>query len=763
MGAFEKLDASDPLYVGPFRIVARLGEGGMGRVYLGRSKTGRAVAVKVMRPNLAWDRESRRRFAREVSVAHTVSGFFTAGVVAADPDASPPWLATAYVPGISLDRAVSDYGPWPEGSVLALGAGLAEALESIHAAGVVHRDLKPSNVLLSAEGPRVIDFGISVPMEASRLTQTGMAVGTPGFMSPEQLTGDPVGPPSDVFCLGAVLVFTATGTGPFGTGSAPALLYRIVHQEPDLSMLPPMLRSVVARCLAKRPEQRPTASALLDELARRIMAKTSIVEFFAESAWLPADVAQVIRDRVATPLPTPSDIPVDFPRTPPRPEAAEALGAQAAPSRLAVQPAAVPSYANEPEPGAADHPAGGYGGPDLPYRPDGGGPRRGAVTRGRAKTRPARASRRSALRGLAAIGVAAATGVIGWRLLGGGSETEGRGGSAAQPQPTPGDLRWSFTTGGAVNSSPAVVDGVVYVGAGDGMVYAIEAATGRKRWSVKTGGDLGSSPAVVDGVVYVDGGRDVYAIEAATGRKRWSFATRGVVSSPTVVDGVLYAGSGDGHMYAVEATTGRERWSFTTESWVSAPPSVADGVVYVGSGSGRLYAIEAATGRERWSFAMPEYISSSPVVADGVIYVGCWDGKVYALEAATHRKRWSFTTGKDAGSSLAVVDGVVYVGAGDGKVYAVEAATGRERWSLTTGRGNSSTPAVVDGVVYVGGDGGNVTAIDAATGRKSWSFTTGDDVGSSPAVVDGVVYVGSNDGNVYALTAGARRGRKTGS
>lgn len=202
MEAFEPLHADDPRQVGPFRIVARLGAGGMGQVYLGRSKAGRAVAVKVVRPDLAGDSEFRRRFAREVAVARTVSGFFTAGVVAADPDGSPPWLATAYVPGLSLDRAVSEFGPWPEASVLALGAGLAEALEATHGAGVVHRDLKPSNVLLAPDGPRVIDFGISVALEASRLTRTDMVVGTPGFMSPEQLTGDPVGPPSDVFSLG---------------------------------------------------------------------------------------------------------------------------------------------------------------------------------------------------------------------------------------------------------------------------------------------------------------------------------------------------------------------------------------------------------------------------------------------------------------------------------------------------------------------------------------------------------------------------------
>ncbi len=347
MEAFKGLQQDDPQQVGPFRVVARLGAGGMGRVYLGRSKTGRAVAVKVVRPDLAEDREFRRRFAREVAVARSVSGFFTAGVVAADPQSSPPWLATAYVPGVSLDRAVGEHGPWPEAPVLALGAGLAEALESIHAAGVVHRDLKPSNVLLAADGPRVIDFGISVAAEASRLTRTGMAVGTPGFMAPEQLTGEPVGPPSDVFCLGAVLAFTATGAGPFGTGSLPAMAYRVVHREPDLSTLPPTLRSVVARCLAKQPEERPSASALLDELAESVTAESSIVEVFAEPDWMPDGVAQVVRTRLATPRPIPSGTPLGSPRTPPHPRAAENIEARAKPPSPIAQPATMPLYGTD--------------------------------------------------------------------------------------------------------------------------------------------------------------------------------------------------------------------------------------------------------------------------------------------------------------------------------------------------------------------------------------------------------------------------------
>ena len=262
-----ELRAGDPQAIGPYRLVGELGQGGMGRVYLGVSPGGRPVAVKAIRAELAADPEFRSRFGREVASARRVSGVYTAQVVDADVDGPVAWMATAYVPGPSLAEAVDTHGPLPEASLLALAAGLAESLNAIHAAGVVHRDLKPSNVLLAEDGPRVIDFGISRAVEAvTMLTQAGLVVGSPGFMSPEQAMGGEVGPPSDVFNLGAVLAFAATGEGPFGTGTTAALLYRVAHGEPGLERVPPRVRPLIERCLAKDPAQRPTASGLLSEV-----------------------------------------------------------------------------------------------------------------------------------------------------------------------------------------------------------------------------------------------------------------------------------------------------------------------------------------------------------------------------------------------------------------------------------------------------------------------------------------------------------------
>jgi serine/threonine protein kinase len=259
-----ELRPEDPPAIGPYRLVGQLGQGGMGRVFLGVSPGGRPVAVKAIRAELAADPEFRTRFGREVAAARRVSGVYTAQVVDADVDGPVAWMATAYVPGPSLAEAVDTYGPLPEQSLLALAAGLAESLHAIHAAGVVHRDLKPSNVLLAEDGPRVIDFGISRAAESSTmLTQAGLVVGSPGFMSPEQAMGSEVGTPSDVFNLGAVLAFAATGEGPFGTGTTAAMLYRVVHGTPDLDRVPPAVRPMIEHCLAKDPGQRPTANGLL--------------------------------------------------------------------------------------------------------------------------------------------------------------------------------------------------------------------------------------------------------------------------------------------------------------------------------------------------------------------------------------------------------------------------------------------------------------------------------------------------------------------
>ncbi|MER5308718.1 protein kinase [Streptomyces sp. NPDC002773] len=310
---FQPLAADDPTTVAGYRLAARLGAGGMGKVYLSYTPGGRPVAIKLIRPEFGEDAEFRRRFAQEVRSAQRVQGLFTAPVIDADPEGAQPWLATAYVPGPSLADAVVTHGALPVETVLLLVAGMAEALHVIHGAGIVHRDLKPSNVLLASDGPRVIDFGIAHAADATSLTGSGVTIGTPSFMAPEQAAGRKVTPATDIFALGQVAAYAATGAPAFGEGTSHGVLYRIVHEEPDLSAVPERLSELVTRCLAKDPEARPT----LAEVIRLCQEANAATVLRRPEDWLPGAVSAEITARAAAPAPV---------QTPPPPPTAPAAG-----------------------------------------------------------------------------------------------------------------------------------------------------------------------------------------------------------------------------------------------------------------------------------------------------------------------------------------------------------------------------------------------------------------------------------------------------
>ncbi|MGW0500048.1 serine/threonine-protein kinase, partial [Streptomyces sp. NPDC003007] len=297
----EKLGPGDPPRIGAYRLLARLGAGGMGHVYLARSERGRTVAVKLVREELAAQEEFRERFRQEVRAARRVGGHWTAPVLDADTEAAVPWVATGYVAGPSLQQVVGhDHGALPERTVRILAAGLAHALKDIHAAGIVHRDLKPSNVLVTIDGPRVIDFGIARALETvtdGGLTRTGALVGSPGFMAPEQVRGDRITPACDVFCLGSVLAYAATGALPFGTANSGvhALMFRVAQEEPDLEGVPEGIADLVRDCLRKDPAARPS----LDRVLQRTGADDTVSDGRALDPWLPsALVAQLGRHAV---------------------------------------------------------------------------------------------------------------------------------------------------------------------------------------------------------------------------------------------------------------------------------------------------------------------------------------------------------------------------------------------------------------------------------------------------------------------------------
>ena len=683
--------------MGPYRLLGRLGAGGMGQVYLGLSPGGRHVAVKVVHAEFAASPDFRVRFRREVAAAQKVSGLFTAPVVDAEVSSAPLWLATAYVPGPSLSEAVNEHGPLPAASVLALAAGLAEGLAGIHAVGVVHRDLKPMNVLLAPDGPRIIDFGISWAAEATSLTGAGFVVGSAGFMSPEQAAGGDVGKASDIFSLGTVLVFAATGEGPFGTGSSDALLYRVVHNPPDLERVPDEVRPLVERCLAKDPASRPSAADILAEVGAA----------HPVPGWLPDPV---IRPYASDPVPRATggtaDVPaVDDPTM-----------------------AAAPARGHVPEPG-------------------------GDPTPRRRRRRPL------ILAGITTTLLVAGV-IIGVVLAGStprtvaGAHNPASSRSPARARPT--RRGWTFTTAASVDGTATVAGGIVYIGDDNGNIYAIDAATGALRWKLPTGSSVVSRPAVVDGTVYVGSeNNDVYALNAATGAVLWKYNTGGSVDSgPAVSDGLVYVGNDNNEVFALDAATGAVRWTQqNVGDNVTTNPAVVGGTVYVGCDDNSVYALNAATGAIRWQRPTHGQVNSSPAVVGGVVFVGSDDGNVYALNATTGAVEWTRPTGGKVDSSPAVAGGVVFIGSDNGKVFALDAATGAVEWSRLTGGAVDSSPVISGGLVFVGSNDSYVYALDAATGAVRWRVNTNGQVNSTPAVSGGMVYIGTDNDAVYALTA----------
>lgn len=344
------LDPGEPTAIGPYRLLGRLGSGGMGRVYLGRSSGGRTVAVKVVHPHFALDEEFRARFRREVDAARRVGGDWTAPVLDADPEAAVPWVATGYAAGPSLAEAVRDLSPLPAHSVRVLVAGLAEALTHVHGLGLVHRDVKPSNVLLTMDGPRLIDFGIARATDGTAsLTSTGVSVGSPGYMSPEQILGKGVAGSADVFSLGAVLVFAATGVSPFPGDSSASLLYKVVHEEPELGSLEGDLRDLARQCLSKTPEARPAP----EEIARRLAP--SGADGLVAAGWLPGPlVERVSRSAVRI---------LDLDTAGEQPSGPVPFGTDTSPPSFGPPD---PSYAATPSPPPAYVPTQTSGGPSGP-------------------------------------------------------------------------------------------------------------------------------------------------------------------------------------------------------------------------------------------------------------------------------------------------------------------------------------------------------------------------------------------------------------
>ncbi|MFF3849270.1 protein kinase [Streptomyces sp. NPDC002328] len=786
------LRPDDPERLGPYRLVARLGAGGMGRVYLGTSPDGRTVAVKVIRPEMAEDKNFRIRFRREVAAAAAVGGMYTVPVVDAAPDEETPWLATDYIPGPTLAEAVEEHGALPVETVLALGAGIAEALIAVHAEGLVHRDLKPSNVLLAADGPRVIDFGIVRARDGYELTGSGALFGSLDYMCPEQATGDPMGPEGDVFCLGSVLAFAASGHAPFTGAAAAALLYQVVHGSPDLTAVPEPLDKIISLCHAKDPALR----VLPDRLSAACAPGGA--ELVLTEGWLPAPVAAMVAERRAavtdldrltrsltpapgrglgrvpaarssyetaaavTAAPVSSAVTavaadgtadvvhgaegasaVGSPRLEPFPlpddlvaERSTALtaptsaGASAAPGDLTA-----PTALTSPTALIA---------PDTPTAPTASA----APPHHRAPARSV--SRRAVLVATAAAGTALAAGAVFVARGTGGQPT----GQAVRPLGPPPEPAWVYR-GGPLLQAPAVFhEGTALMKTRPGAMICLDVENGAQPKWVYQGISLSPTPVLLtsDAAVALGTGATLIGVDPASGAERFTLD----FGEDYQFDQLL--GSYDGYAVSVLGAS-LERQS--TEQGVATSTSTVFGV--------NLKAHQALiipVDPEDVGIPLQPLITSDYFIyADGLRNVAVrntrdggsllWRHQVgydlrpglaalgrtvfaigselIALDLPTGRLRWKAKAERGMYASLGAGGNTVYaIGTDPYGVHAFNASNGARRWFCETPRLGIDNPIAVGAhAVYVPAleNKNGFYAIDTASGRLLWNFTDGRETG----------------------------------
>ena len=734
-GAGTGPETEDPEYAGQYRLEARLGSGGMGVVHLARSASGRRLAVKVVHAEFAEDPEFRARFRQEVAAARRVSGAFTAPVVDADPEGVRPWMATTYIPGPTLAEHVKRNGSLSPDEVVALAAGLAEALGDIHRVGVVHRDLKPSNVLLAADGPKVIDFGISRPSDSELRTETGKLIGTPPFMAPEQFQRPrAVGPAADVFALGSLLVHAATGRGPFESESPYIVAYQVVHDEADLAGVPDELLPLIERCLAKNPAERPTPDALMTVL-RAVRGPQP------PEARGPAPVA-LPAQRVAEPVVVPEPVVASEPEVAPEPE-------------LIPGPEVIPEPKAAPE--GADAPA----------------PRR---RRGVRRWVPA------ALAALVLLGAGTVVGLDRLNERESDAERQPQNSAAATAwRPWERELRGGAAAKGARPASCSYGDGALYCAARGVQAARIDPADGRVVWSrpaatSRPGEGTPAAPVPAGGLVRVmspDGTR-LEALDPRTHKVRWSREVSAYGGRVYSAGGTVLLGAADGTVTAVNGATNRERWSHPLPG--HAEPSFfsyGDGrTAYAlttapDGGHTLVTAIDTVRGTTRWHRSLSGTLTPVGAGPDGVLQLTEADDRsrtvaVVRYDPARRAERRSELTAPVSLSAATVRGDRVYLLGEDGGLVAVDTARGAQRWRMETSVANAS-PLVASGErLYFSSADGRLLAVDTRRARLlGQTRPRADRPGGqgflalmpAPVTAAGKVFATAPDGTVFAVDA----------
>ncbi|MGW0119160.1 protein kinase domain-containing protein [Streptomyces sp. NPDC003327] len=711
----------EPAYAGDYRLQACLGSGGMGVVHLATSPSGLRLAVKVVHARHAEDPEFRARFRQEVAAARRVSGAFTAPVVDADPDAVRPWMATLYVPGPTLADQVRRNGPLSPAELRRLTAGLAEALRDIHRAGVVHRDLKPSNVLLTDTGPKVIDFGISRPVDSDLHTETGKLIGSPPFMAPEQFQRPrEVGPAADVFALGSVLVHAATGHGPFDSDSPYIVAYQVVHDEPDLTGVPEELAPLVARCLAKEPAERPTPAEVMTAL---------LPPSYEAAAFIPAQ-----RRRPTLPETAPAPSPAWDTDTRVR-EAAAAPPRRRSRlrPRLTIAVAAAVALTGTGLYAALDAPAGRGPGAGTSGRPD--------------EVATSFAGWHTPLQQHGASAAPACTHAHG------GLYCTARGVALARLDPVTGRVLWSRAA--PVESESPAAPVALGEGAAPGGLVGAASPTGPLRAYPAGGGAPGwaAESAVPESyrtagsvVVLTDGWGSVRAVDSRTGKQRWrhgldGFAVPqlGTYDAPTGIMSVTETSADATYtrVGALRPDTGELAWQRTLDGELSALGRTGDGTL-----------------------VLARHYQGSLV--DSLVLVGPGPGS--GAEAGDAPARVLPLPGRTELRGVAVRGTVVHLLDPDGRLVALDTAPpkGRVLWELETAARNVSEPVLGPGDrLYFSVQDGRLLAVDTARGAllgqtrprlKNGRLGYATRV-PSPAIAGDRVFGTAPDGSAFAVDA----------
>lgn len=680
------LRESDPRRIGPYEVLGRLGAGGMGEVFCARSRSGLRLAVKVVRAEHAEDRTFRARFRQEVRAAQTVggAGTYTARVVDADTEGERPWMATEFVEGPNLRDAIIDGGPLSEDTVLTLAAALGEALGAIHAKGMVHRDLKPSNILLAPDGPRVIDFGIVRALEATALTTTGTIVGSVGYVSPEQIrNGGEVGPPSDVFSLGAVLAYASTGREPFGEGQDSVVLLRILTRDFDLSAVPGRVRPLAESCLRAEAEARPTP--------KDVVAATGVT----------------LRDSLRAGWFAPVRVGEDGHRWLPDRDSRD--------SDSRVEYLAPATVADAPSEDTGD-----------------------TVT-------PARTPSRRRLLTAASAGVLVVGAGAGGALLlrdrdrgtasGGGAKSPSRKGGSASGRPT---VAWQYASGPLFHPNGSGPCGalspkgdVLYLAGEDGTIRAV-GADGKERWARDHGGATTPTPPVVtEDAVYVTlsasgGGQALVAALSHDGKDLWrrelpgpSWEMPAATAGGLVVAG--YGEEGAGGLYAYDRT-GAVRWKVAMPGAPDVAPVVAGDTVYAGAYDNFLYAFDAVSGVRTWRAALESDVARPGISATAKTVVVSTNDDAYILYGLSldGQRRWKKEGQGGGGYSTTVTTDTLALARKDTLLRATELASGKEMWSY---RGCDADPAALGDLALVR-SGAELHAL-GPDGTPRWTVETG--------------------------------------